>query len=239
MTLAQADGNALFSDSLFKGSVVQKMNVVEDPQRILDSLSTVPLLAAAILVTIGILCIFNGYRWHKWVVAIMAFIIGIGMGHAMSQEMGKPMVVAAAVGLLCAIVATPLLKVTVALFGGITGAFIGINCWTALNEANPEANWAGGIIGFIIVAMASLVFFKLVVVLFTSVGGATMAILGGITLLLHVEAWESSVRDSLTSTPMLLPLLLALAAVGGFVIQESRLRAGGVKILSAADSKPA
>jgi len=213
-------------------SMVEQLRVLHRPDHLLDLLFQMPLIGAAVVVVVGVLCVFNGYRWHKWVVAVLAFFAGVAIGHAMSAQMGRPAVVAAAVGCLCAIIATPLLKISVAIFGGLTGAFIGINAWTVAQPAATDAHWAGAVIGFIVLAMASLILYRLVVVLFTSVGGAMMVVFGGITLLMHVPVWTESIRDGLTSTPLLIPILLALAAVGGFVLQESRMRADGLRILS-------
>ena len=84
--------------------------------------------------------------------------------------------------------------------------------------------WAGAAMGFIVLAMASLILFRLVIVLFTSVGGAAMVVFGAIGLLLHVPAWKQAVHDSLVGNQLLIPLLLAVAAVAGFVVQESRVR---------------
>ena len=53
--------------------------------------------------------------------------------------------------------------------------------------------------------------------------GAAMAVLGTITLLLHVPAWETAVRDSLAANQLLLPLLVAVAAVTGFVVQHHEI----------------
>ena len=48
-----------------------------------------------------------------------------------------------------------------------------------------------------------------------------MIIFGGITLLMQVESWKPAVRDALSNNHMIIPLLLAVAAVGGFVLQSS------------------
>lgn len=224
------DGVAESTGTVF-GAFAHQLDILFHPHELLDALAGIPFVLASVIVTVGILCVFNGYRWHKWVVAILAFLCGLGLGYRLSQELGKSTIVAAAVGFLFAIIATPLLRITVAVFGGLTGAFIGANTWTALNAA-PGANWAGAVIGFIVVAMTSLILFRLVIVLFTSVGGAAMVVLGAITLLMHVPHWEDPVRQSLMANQLVIPLLLLLAAVSGFVIQESRLRAGGLSILS-------
>jgi hypothetical protein len=159
------------------------------------------------------------------VVIILAFLGGIALGNLMSAQLGKSSIIAFAIGALCAIIATPMLKITIALFGGLTGAFLGANAWTAFNTAAPEAHWAGAAMGFIVLAMSSFILFKLVIILFTSIGGAAMFVLGGLTLLLQVDGWEAAIRDSLTSNERILPLLVAVGAVSGFVLQQSRLRA--------------
>jgi hypothetical protein len=240
MILAQqgSDGAAAESGSS-EGSVsiFDQLIILFRPEELLDQLSRIPLILAAVVVTLGILSIFNGYRWHKWLVAVLAFVIGLGLGWHFSQQMGRSVVVAAAVGGLFAIVATPLLRITVALFGGITGAFIGANAWLGFEIQPTDGHWAGAVIGFIVVAMLSVVLFKLVVVMFTSVGGAVMAVCGTITLLMYVPEWEPAVRNSLTQHQLLVPLLLAVAATSGFVVQEARLRNGGVKIFSTKDGE--
>lgn len=221
--LAQ-DGEGFFNEAL------AYLNILYQPDELLDKLSELPFIGASVIVTVGVLCVFNGYRWHRWVVALLAFGCGLGLGYRLSEQFEKSVIVAASVGCLCAIIATPLLRITVAVFGGMTGAFIGANTWTAIEAAPQDVHWAGAVIGFIIVAMASLVMFRLVVVLFTSVGGAAMVVLGGITLMLHVPSWETAVRDNLVNNQPVIPLLMLLAAVSGFVIQESRLRANGMRI---------
>jgi hypothetical protein len=72
--------------------------------------------------------------------------------------------------------------------------------------------------------MASLLLFRVMIVLFTSVSGAAMVVFGALVLLLQNDAWEPAIRDSLTSNELLLPILVTLAAVAGFVLQEGRNR---------------
>ena len=217
----QAGAGAAFRDGW------QRLDILNRPNELLDALSQMPFILASVIVVVGVLCVLNGYRWHKWVIMALAFLSGIGLGHLLSTQIGKSAIVAVSLGLLCAIIATPMLKVAVAIFGGLTGAFIGANIWGLLDATPPDAHWAGAAMGFILIAMASLVLFRLVIVLFTSVGGALMIVFGSITLLLHVEPWEQAVRESLATNPMLIPLLLAVAAVGGFVLQQSRLKEEG------------
>jgi len=202
-----------------------RMDILNHPDELLNSLSQMPVVLAGVFIVVGLMCVLNGYNWHKWVIVILAFMGGIVLGNMLSEQMGKSSIIAFAIGALCAIIATPMLKITVAIFGGLTGAFIGANTWTAVSTVAPEAHWAGAAMGFVILAMASFLLFKFVIVFFTSIGGAAMVVLGSITMLLQVEGWEIAIRDSLTANERLVPLLVAIAAVSGFVLQQSRLHA--------------
>lgn len=208
----------------FVAQTLHGLDILNRPAELLEVLGQLPFIGASVIVVIGALCVLNGYRWHKWVIMILAFLMGLGLGHLLSAKVGNAAIVAVSLGLLCAIIATPMLKVTVAVFAGLTGAFIGANVWSAVSGTPPDTQWAGAAMGFIILAMSSLILFRLVIVLFTSVGGAAMVVLGGITLLLQVPAWESAVRESLTANQLLIPLLLCVAAVAGFVVQHGRLK---------------
>ncbi len=214
----------LAADFASLNDALKQMDILTQPQRLLEMLSELPLVAASMIVVVGALCVFNGYRWHKWVVIILAFMAGLGLGHILSQRMGKSVVVAIAVGVLFATVATPMLRWTVALFGGLTGAFLGANAWTLANATPENAQWAGACMGFIAMALLSFVVFRLVVVAFTSIGGSAMVVLGSIALMLHVPAWQDGLREGLTNNQNLIPLLVTVAAVAGFVIQERRAR---------------
>lgn len=208
-------------------SAVQQMDALTRPEKLLDDLSKMPLVGGSVIFVVGVLCVLYGYRFHKWVVIALAALLGLFIGNILSQQMGKSLIVAIALGILFATIATPMLRWTVAVFGGLTGAFLGANAWTLSNASPADAKWAGAAMGFIAVALLSFVIFRFVVVLFTSIGGAAMVVLGGITLLMQVPGWEPAIRQGLQSNQHLIPLLVTTAAVAGFVIQESRVRAAG------------
>ncbi len=209
------------------GSAIQQMDIITHPEKLLDDLSKMPIIGGSVILVVGILCVLYGYKWHKWVVVALAFLLGLFVGHILSQQMGKSLIVAIALGVLFATIATPMLRWTVAVFGGLTGAFLGANAWTLAHATPADAKWAGAAMGFIALALLSFVIFRIVVVLFTSIGGAAMMVLGSITLLMQVPGWEPAIRSGLEGNQHLIPLLVTVAAVAGFVIQESRVRGGG------------
>jgi hypothetical protein len=205
--------------------MLTRLDILNHPGELMGTLASMHIVWASVLVVVGALCVLNGYRWHKYVIVICAFLGGLALGHLLSQQMGQSKIVMAAIGLLCAVIATPMLRIAVAVFGGLTGAFIGANAWSAFS-ASPDANIAGAGMGFIALGMLAFIMFRLVIVLFTSIGGAAMVVLGGVTLLLHVPGWETAIQESLSAHQLLLPLLVSVAAVTGFVLQQSEIRGG-------------
>ena len=208
----------------FSGTVA-RLDLLNHPEELLTALAGMHIVWASVLVIVGGLCVLNGYRWHKWVIIICAFLLGLALGKLLSQQMGQSRIVMAAIGLLFAVAATPFLRYAVAIFGGLTGAFIGANAWSAFSDS-PDSHLAGAAMGFIALGMAAFIMYRLVIVLFTSIGGGAMAVLGILTLMLHVPTWESAIRSSLEANNMLLPLLVTVTAVTGLVLQHSSIKAG-------------
>ncbi|MAC20734.1 MAG: hypothetical protein CMJ23_13865 [Phycisphaerae bacterium] len=215
-------------------SLISSLDLARRPEEILGHLSALPLVAAAIVTVVGAACIMQGYRWHKAIVVVLALMLGFGVGRMISAEVGKSTVVAVALGILLAAIASPLLRYTVALFAGIAGAGIGATLWTFINPDQASLAWAGGGMGFIALALLSFMFFRLVVILFTSVGGGAMFVMGGVGLLLHSDYASVFVREQVLLHPGVLPLLVLTAAVVGFVHQQ---RSGGGHSASESDEE--
>ena len=230
LLLAQAETSQEMAETPMPvlSHILTQLDILNHPNDLLTTLGSMHIVWASVLVVVGALCVLHGYRWHKIVIVIAAFMGGLGLGHLLSQQMGDSKIVMAAIGLLCAVIATPMARIAVAVFGGLTGAFIGANAWTAFS-ASPDAHLAGAGMGFIAMGMLAFLMYRVVIVLFTSIGGAAMVVVGGVTLLLHVPGWETAIQDSLAAHRLLLPLLVTVAAVTGVVLQHSEIRDGGAK----------
>lgn len=225
LMLAQDASSQQSPIATFDGRIA-RLDLLNRPEELLSALQNMHIVWASVLVVVGALCVLNGYRWHKWVIVICAFMLGLGLGHLLSQQMGQSRIVMAAIGLLCAVAATPFVRYAVAIFGGLTGAFIGANAWSAFSDT-PDSHLAGAAMGFIALGMAAFLMYRLVIVLFTSIGGGAMAVLGILTLMLHVPGWDSAIRSSLAANEMLLPLLVTVTAVTGLVLQHGAIKGGG------------
>jgi hypothetical protein len=125
------------------------------------------------------------------------------------------------------------MKYAVALFAGLVGSFLGANLWAAtstlvtdpvLKEHIVATYWVGGLVGLVFCGMLAFLLFKVTVVLFTSVTGATLAMLGTLALLVRIQGVREAVAQWMTPNhvnTIVLPLLAFVPAVIGLVLQHT------------------
>lgn len=203
--------------------IVARFDIMAEPQLLIQTIDSLSLLVAAILTVTGAVCLVRGFRWHRSIVLLLALLGGVGLGYAMSLTMGRSIVIALAVGLLCATLAAPMLKWTIAILAGIVGAFVGANIWGLLSPEHAAEAWAGAGMGFITLALASFLLSRLVVTFFMTVSGAVLFVGGTLALLLRIDAIREPVIEHLHEVPKIIPVLIAVAATIGFVIQRPSL----------------
>jgi len=227
---ASADDPSAVLPQLF-----DRLDALAHPDRLVAVLEQTGWVVAAIFVAVGLICILQGYKLYKGVVLLTALALGLGVGYKLGQSIQAEAIVAGCLGVLLAVVAWPMMKFAVALCGGLAGAFLGANAWSAiaapLSEAGTlnlpaDAYWAGALMGLILFGLLSFILFELSVVVFTSVSGSVLAVLGFIALLLQVPAWRTAIGDSIQANPLIVPMLVVVPAVVGLVLQQQM---GGLK----------
>lgn len=232
ITMLAANG---FTDSmrnLFDTVVAlfSRADTLAHPEHVVSSLQTLSAIWAVVFMIVGTLCLLNGYKFYKIATIALALLIGCFLGYYLGRQIEAPFIVAGCLGLLMAVCAWPLMKYTVAVFGGLTGAFVGANLWTGLADSinrisgaglSTEAYWIGALVGLILFGMLAFVLFKLSIVLFTSVSGATIAMLGVLALLLSYQPWQQSIVDGVTANQLVVPMLVFVPAIIGLILQET------------------
>ena len=203
--------------------IISRFDIISQPQLLIQTIDSLSLLIAAVLTVTGGVCLVRGFRWHRPIVLLLALLGGIGLGYAMSLSMGRSLVIALAVGLLCATIAAPMLKWTIAILAGIVGAFVGANIWGLLSPEHASQAWAGAGMGFITLTLASFLLSRLVVTFFMTVSGGVLFVGGTLALLLRIDAIREPVIEHLHEVPKIVPLLIAVAATIGFVLQRPSL----------------
>ena len=236
---------------------VSKGAPLAHPGQLVDKLGDLGQIWAIAFVIMGMVCLLNGYKFHKVVTVALLVMLGALVGYWMGLEIkGPPFVVAAMVSILLGVLAFPLMKYAIAVLGGLSGAFIGANLWFAVasflnppvqgtetaqttasttNETllqlgaymPPDAFWIGALIGLIVCGIGAFILSKISIHLFTTVSGSTIAVFGVIALLLSVDTFRDTVTSELTRSPLIIPLLVFVPAAVGFLMQEKASGAWG------------
>ncbi len=234
-TIAQASGSGVL-DTVTK--VFSRADTLAHPNSLVQNLQALSVVWSVIFLVAGLLCMFNGYKFYRVATVVLALGIGLAVGYALGLKISAPYVVSGCVGLLLAVACFPMMKYAVAVLGGLSGAWVGANTWTAVSHlvsgndpqvANAAAShhWVGALIGLIVFGMLAFILFKLSIVVFTSVSGSTLAVLGVLALLLQFKPWQESIASGLSAHAMIIPLLVFVLAMIGLILQEGAPSAGG------------
>ena len=158
----------------------------------------------------------------------MALALGAFLGYYLGKKIDAEYVVAGCLAILMAVTCFPLMKYAVSALGGLAGAFMGANAWSATarllsrggDTTVSQHYWVGALIGLLICGMLTFILFKIAVVMFTSVSGSTVAVLGAVALLLQIDIFQRTIAQSISAHAAILPLLVLVPALIGFILQE-------------------
>jgi hypothetical protein len=235
-TLAATGAHAVGNDPAgFEavGSVFNRLDTLAHPDKLVPALEQMSVVWALVFVVAGLVAMVNGFKLYKWVTITLALAIGVFTGYFLGKAINAQYVVAGCLGLLLAVCCWPLMRYAVAVIGGLVGAFLGANIWAAAailaNDATLKQNiiatyWVGGLVGLVFCGMLAFLLFKVTVVLFTSVSGATLAMLGCLALLVRIAGVRESLSQWMTPNhvnTIVLPLLAFVPAVIGLVLQHT------------------
>lgn len=217
---------------MFNGALREQLDILNHP----DSLSTLLLqmntVWAVIFIIVGIMCVLHGYRWHKALIVVLAGMSGVWLGYLLGEHVGSVVIAAVCSSVLLAILAWPMMRYAVALFGGLAGAFAGANIWTATGH-DPGGHATGALIGLLVVGMLAFLTFRFVVITLTTIGGASLLVFGAMAGLLQIESWRGGILDSMEGNPLIVPVVVGSAAVIGAVWQFG----GGARGMAAMANK--
>lgn len=232
--LAQAASPANPSVFDVVAQMFSRVDTLAHPSNMVNALQQLSVVWAVIFLTAGIVSLVSGYRYYRVVTIVMALCIGGFGGYVLGVRVQQPYVVAGCLALLAAVMCWPLMKYAVAVMGGIAGAFLGANAWSAIAALMKSSSgsmqydpaqsgyWVGALIGLMFCGMLAFVLFKFSAVFFTSVSGATLALIGALGLLLHFPATSSGIANSVNNNSIVLPILMVVPALIGLILQQTQ-----------------
>lgn len=127
-----AEAHHVFQTSV---DIFSRGDTLAKPDQLIPELAQLGSIWALVFVILGMICLLNGYKFHKILTIAIVVLLGAMLGYWMGLEIhGPPFVVAGCVGTFMAVLALPLMKYAVAALGGLSGAFIGSNLWAGLGQ---------------------------------------------------------------------------------------------------------
>ena len=215
----------------FWGPLVSLVSLREIPTRadFISKLSELGAPQGILLVILGLVFLLNGWKSFKILVLFNAALLGALVGNALGGLLDGPNMTAIASiagAVLFAVLAWPLMKMAIGLMGALAGSFLGYGLWNYIadlsgSETLGQNDWAGALIGFLLFGMLAFVIFQKTLIIFTSLQGSLLIVSGCLAVLMKLDQLRPSLENHLTNNVHLLPLLILLPAVTGFVHQQA------------------
>ncbi len=185
-----------------------------------EHISTLDLVEALTFISFGVVCLFYGWRIFKILVTICFGLLGLAIGvWANGQLVGGNVIWLAMIFVIVfAIFSVPFMRWGVSLLGALSGGILTAGAWLALGLPQ-EYVWAGGLIGLIAGGMISFIVFKVAVILFTSLGGSTLMMVGLLAVFYRYMVDAKKLEGLVFDYHWFLPALILVPMIAGVVLQ--------------------
>ena len=77
------------ADSIQASEILEQADLLSRPEDLLNRLLDMHAIIGVLVMAIGVVCILQGYRWHRWIIVLLALMLGLGLGHLLSPSIGK------------------------------------------------------------------------------------------------------------------------------------------------------
>jgi len=224
------DNTALFSvlaETAQNGSKYGGLQSLVPIDFIWGQISALSWIQAIIAISFGAVYLIYGCKIFKILVVISFGLIGMTIGIRVGQFMsGNDWQIWGGVAgaVVLGSVSIPLMRWAVSILGAIAGGIITTGIWYAFDLPDNHLILAGALIGMIAGGMLSFVIFDAAVVLFTSLGGAALVVIGMLALFLHYEPTSNDVHDWVYNYKWFLPAAMIAATVVGILIQKQVMK---------------
>ncbi len=151
---------------------------------------------------------------------INAIVVGAVIGAVVGDKFDAAVPVAVVGAVLGAAVTWPTMKYAVAVKGAAFGMVLGATVWHSIG-LDPKFAWSGAAIGLVTCGLLCFIIFRGCVVMFTSLQGSVMLILGLLGFIMKYEDASPHVGRYLALKPFLLPLSIFIPTVIGMMYQQA------------------
>jgi hypothetical protein len=183
-------------------------------------------LEAMTFISFGAVCLMYGWRVFKVLVVISFSLLGLGLGMIIGGKIvgESSQLWGGAIGMvLMALISIPLMQYAVSILGAMAGGMLTAGLWYACG-LNERYIWAGALIGVIAGGMISFIVFRIAVMLFSSLGGSSLMVVGLLALLYRFPQTEEQVQRLVFEQKWFLPVALIVPTVIGLIVQNKCIK---------------
>ena len=185
-------------------------------------ITSLNLVEAITFMSFGVVCLFYGWRVFKILVVISFALLGLFLGISVTDKIVglNSQFWGGLVGMvLLAVLSVPLMKWAVCLLGAVAGGILSSGIWYA-SGLTERYILAGALIGMVAGGMISFIIFKVAVILFSSLGGSCLIVVGALALLYLYPQTSERVEEIIFTKKWFLPTVLMAPTLIGFVLQN-------------------
>ena len=185
-------------------------------------ITTLNRVEAVTFISFGLVCLMYGWRVFKVLVVISFSLLGFVMGVSVTNKIVglNNQLAGALVGMcLFGILSIPMMRWAVSVLGAIAGGILSSSIWYA-SGLTEKYIWAGAMIGMVAGGMISFIVFKVAVILFSSLSGASLIVVGSLALLYLHPTTSARLEEVIYSKKWFLPTLLLAPTLIGLVLQN-------------------
>ena len=185
-------------------------------------ITSLNLVEAITFMSFGVVCLFYGWRVFKILVVISFALLGLFLGISVTDKIVglNSQLWGGLVGMvLLAVLSVPLMKWAVCLLGAVAGGVLSSGIWYACGLTERYI-LAGALIGMVAGGMISFIIFKVAVILFSSLGGSCLIVVGFLALLYLYPQTSERVEEIIFTKKWFLPTILMAPTLIGVVLQN-------------------
>jgi len=184
-------------------------------------------LQAVLAISFGIVYLMYGWRIFRVLVVICFALIGMFIGIKLGTMAGSAVWGGVAGLILLSVMSMPLMKWCVCILGAAAGGILTAGLWYAF-ELPQMYIWAGATVGVVAGGMISFIILKASVMLFTSLGGSAITVIG-ILALLHLyekiqDPVTTHIHDLVHDQNWFLPVALMVPTLLGIILQNKFIK---------------
>ncbi len=205
--------------TLIATATFEPMSRYPEQGDLLNFCLTMGLGTAVLLMLIGAVYLMYGWSLFKGLVTLNAAAVGGWAGSWIGVKAGYPLAGMITGAVVLALLTFPLRKWAVAVMGALCGVVVGVGVWRSVG-LDAEMSWAGALIGMISFGLASFILFRGSIIMYTSIQGAMMFIVGLLGMILKYQDVTPKITHNMLSQPLIFPIAVLVPTILGLVFQQ-------------------